>query len=209
MSNDQFCDNCRPEPGKLVKVIRDRDGETRCTDCDRLILTNITPVKEITDMSKPQYYLSIAEAVAKRSKCLSRQIGAVIVKNDAIISTGFNGPPRGIPHCGKERLKVDSTLTVIKSDRCPRKVLGFNSSEGLEYCPATHAEANAIVQAAKSGVSTDRATMYLTCGVPCKSCLGLIINSGIDTVYCTSKDLYDDISKYIAEYSGIMFRSYD
>jgi Deoxycytidylate deaminase len=162
-------------------------------------------------MNKPQYYLSIAEVVAKRSKCLSRQIGAVIVKDDAIISTGFNGPPRGVPHCGLDRRKVDPMTKDlnIRLNECPRKVLGFGSGEGLEYCPATHAEANAIVQAAKSGVSTDRATMYLTCGVPCKSCLGLIINSGIDTVYCTSKGLYDDISKYIAEYSRIVFMSYD
>ncbi len=145
-------------------------------------------------MSNPQYYLSIAEAVSKRSKCLSRQIGAVIVKDDAIISTGFNGPPRGVKHCA----------TI-----CPRKAKGYLSGEGLELCPATHAEANAIVQAAKSGVSTQGATMYLTCGVPCKNCLGLIINSGIYLVYCTTRDLYDDMSKFIAEQSGIVFMLYD
>ncbi len=195
MNNDQFCGNCKPSPGKLVKVRKDIYGEMRCIDCDRLILANITPIEEVPKMNKPQYYLSIAETVAKRSKCLSRQIGAVIVKDDAIISTGYNGPPRGIPHCGPTE--------------CPRKGLGYGSGEGLHLCPATHAEANAIVQAAKSGVSTNGATMYLTCGVPCKSCLGLIINSGISTIYCTSKDLYDEISKYISEYSGINFMLYD
>jgi dCMP deaminase len=143
--------------------------------------------------SKEQYYLRIADVVASRSKCLSRKIGAVLVKDDAIISTGFNGPPRGIKHC---------------VDICPRRAQGFLSGEGLELCPATHAEANAIVQAARSGVSTNGATLYLTCETPCKNCLGLIINAGIKRVFCTSSKLYDDCSKIIAEQSEIEFRVY-
>ena len=168
-------------------------------------------------MNRDQYYLEVAKVVSSRSKCLSRKIGAVLVKDDSIISTGFNGPPRGVTHCGKDRVKNDQYLReYLKGEdfrntnsRCPRRFLGKLSGEGLEICPATHAEANAIVQAARSGVSTNGATLYLTCETPCKNCLGLIINAGIKRVFCISSNLYDDCSKFIAEQSDIEFKLYD
>ena len=175
-------------------------------------------------MNKEAYYRSIAEVVASRSKCLSRKIGAVLVKDDSIISTGYNGPPRGIPHCGSERLAYDNTLKTALFEwpktsgvMCPRRVLGAESGERLDICPATHAEANAIVQAAKTGVSTEGSTMYLTCEVPCKSCLGLIINAGIKKVVYNTRILcdgkpemfYDDVSRFIVDNSDLEVTTYE
>jgi dCMP deaminase len=155
-------------------------------------------------VNKELYFRKIAEVVAERSKCLSRKIGAVLVRDDIIISTGYNGPPRGVPHCLKERLEFDevirealSGMTINMETECPRRLLGYDSGHGLEICPATHAEANAIIQAAKAGVSTEGSTLYLTCEFPCKSCLGLIINAGVKKIYCTENRLYDPCSKFM------------
>lgn len=165
--------------------------------------------------SKEQYFKRIAEVVASRSKCLSRKIGAVLVRGDIIISTGYNGPPRGVPHCLFDRLKVDEVLHSALSGRkvrengeCPRRVLGYGSGQGLDLCPATHAEANAIVQAAKVGVSTEGTTMYLTCEFPCKSCLGLIINAGISRIVCTNARSYDHCSEYMYASSKLIVSLY-
>jgi len=167
-----------------------------------------------------QYFLEIAEAVSSNSKCMSRQIGAVLVKDKAIIATGYNGPPRGIPHCNK-RHKTDGlfceeaiqsgSLLPLPSEEltiCPRTYLDYKSGEGLHLCPATHAEANCIAQAARSGVSTLDTTMYLTCGIPCKNCLALIINAGVSVVVCTSLVYYDELSEYIFGNSDLLIREY-
>ena len=138
------------------------------------------------------YFLKVATVVASNSKCQSRQIGAVLVKDKAIISTGYNGPPRGVPHC----------------ERCPRQLQGYKSSEGLHLCPATHAEANCIVQAAKNGICTNNSIMYLTCNVPCKNCLALIINAGIEEVVCVSLDWYDELSPFLVAQSDLIIREY-
>jgi len=167
-----------------------------------------------------QYFLKIAKAVSTNSKCMSRQIGAVLVKDKAIIATGYNGPPRGIPHC-KERHNSDGLLCKEFAKRdlspplptktfnlCPRVWLKYNSGEGLFLCPATHAEANCIAQAARSGISTLDTTMYLTCGVPCKNCLALLINAGVAEIVCTSLDYYDELSEFILGHSSLIVREY-
>ena len=145
-------------------------------------------------MTWDEYFKNLSYVVASNSKCLSRHIGAVLVQNKAVISTGYNGPPRGIPPC--------------PGPKCPRTTLGFLSGEGLHLCPATHAEANCIAQAAMNGVVTKGATMYVTCGVPCKNCLALIINAGIKEVVCTSLDWYDSLSPFIVEHSNLIIREY-
>jgi dCMP deaminase len=166
-------------------------------------------------MNRDKYYLEIAKVVSSRSKCLSRQIGAVLVRDDIIISTGYNGPPRGVPHCTNERIKVDEFLRealngrFIADKECPRRVLGYGSGNGLEICPATHAEANAIIQAAKAGVSTNDSTLYLTCEFPCKSCLGLIINAGVRKIYCTENRHYDPCSKFMYDNSYVEVVTYE
>ncbi len=136
-------------------------------------------------------FLAICSELSKWSSCKSRQIGAVIVRDKVIISTGYNGPPRGIPHCG---------------DVCPRRVKGFKSGEGLHICPALHAEENAILNAARVGASVLDTTMYMSCGIPCKDCLKKIINVGIREIVCTSSILYDDLSRFLISESDLMIR---
>jgi dCMP deaminase len=122
-----------------------------------------------------EYFMSIAELAATRSTCLRRQVGAVIVKDKKILATGYNGAPSGLKHC----LDIG----------CLRDKLGIPSGERHELCRATHAEQNAIVQAALFGVSIKEGTMYSTTQ-PCILCSKLIINAGIKKIVI--KDSYPD-----------------
>ncbi len=111
-----------------------------------------------------EYFLSIAETVASRSTCLRRKVGAVIVRDRHIVSTGYNGAPRGVPHCSELG--------------CLRQQLNIPSGERHEMCRGSHAEINAIVQAAAVGSSTRGAELYCTTE-PCSFCTKAIINAGI------------------------------
>jgi len=151
------------------------------------------------------------------SSCLSRQIGAILVRDKTIIATGYNGPPRGVPHCGKERSKKDSLLfdelrqnpKLFGDDTmCPRQRLGYDSGEGLHLCPAAHAEENCIINAARIGVEVLGSTMYMNCPIPCKECLKKIINAGIKDVVCTRLDAYDGLSEFLLSYSDLKIRTY-
>ncbi len=126
---------------------------------------------------KINYYLDIAEAVCERSTCLRRQFGAIIVKNDEIISTGYNGAPRGRKNCCDVG--------------CVREQLAIPRGERYELCRSVHAEANAIISASRSKMMG--ATIYLAChdaktgmqvgGVePCSMCKRQILNAGIEKV---------------------------
>lgn len=162
------------------------------------------------------YFLNVAKAVGSNSKCHSRKIGAIIVKDKAIISTGYNGPPAGVPICYERQWKdtmvidkmLEMDLKVTKDHICPRHMFGFKSGEGLQYCIAGHAERNAIIQAAKNGISTLSTTMYMDCPIPCKDCLIEIINAGIAEAVVTSMDFYDEASKYLLEQSNLLVRPY-
>lgn len=112
-----------------------------------------------------EYFMQIADIVKTRSTCLRRQVGAVIVKDNRIITTGYNGAPSGVAHC-----------TDIGG--CYREKLGIPSGERHELCRALHAEQNAIIQAANLGISTKDATIYVTLQ-PCVICAKMIINAGI------------------------------
>ena len=138
------------------------------------------------------YFLEICRTIAKNSKCQSRQLGAVIVRDKAIVATGYNGPARGVSHC---------------TDPCPRRANGFKSGEGLHICPAAHAEANCIASAARNGVSTNGCTIYLNWLVPCKDCISLIINAGIIEVVTLTADFYDDLTERIVTESGLKVRT--
>jgi dCMP deaminase len=117
-------------------------------------------------MNWTDYFLSIAETVKTKSKDQRTKIGAVIVGNDnEIVSTGYNSFPRGIDD-GQDSRQVR-----------PEK-----------YYWIVHAEMNAILNAARIGVSTKDCVMYLTCGVPCSDCCRGIINSGIRKIYCKKQD---------------------
>jgi dCMP deaminase len=143
------------------------------------------------------YFLRIAKAVGENSKCLSRRIGAIIVRDKLILSSGYNGPPVGYIHCG-EKIKKGETV------QCPRRRLGYPSGQGLEICPAVHAERNTVLAAAKNGTATDGATLYCYCGFPCKDCLIEIINAGIKEIVCIKEIgrpfLYDGLSEEIFRY---------
>ena len=114
-----------------------------------------------------EYFVQIAREVAKRSTCLRRHVGAVIVKDKRILSTGYNGAPTGFPHC-------DET-------GCLREQLGIPSGERQEICRGLHAEQNAIIQAALHGVSVAGADIYTT-HQPCITCAKMVINAGVKRV---------------------------
>ncbi len=117
--------------------------------------------------SVDEYFMEIASVVAKRSTCLRNQVGAVIVREKRIIATGYNGAPKGLPHC----LDIG----------CIREQNNIPSGERHELCRAVHAEQNAILQAAIHGASTENATMYCT-HQPCILCAKMMINAGIKKV---------------------------
>lgn len=128
--------------------------------------------KKVIKSKRPswdEYFLEIAKVVAKRSTCDRANVGAVIAKNKVILSTGYNGAPRGLPHC-------DDVGHEIIDGHCIRTI---------------HAEANAIAQAARNGAPIEGAAIYLTIS-PCYDCFKMMINSGIkEVVY---KDFY--MSRY-------------
>ena len=115
-----------------------------------------------------EYFMEAALLAAKRSTCMRRHVGAVIVKDRRIVATGYNGAPRGIMHC-EER------------GGCLRQKLGVPSGERHELCMALHAEQNAIIQAATSGQSIEGATIYVT-HQPCVICAKMIINAGLKRI---------------------------
>lgn len=123
-----------------------------------------------------EYFMGMAELTAKRSTCLRRQVGAVIVQDKHIVATGYNGAPRGLPHCEEK-------------GGCLREELGVPAGERHELCRALHAEQNAIIQAATLAQSIDGATIYIT-HQPCIICAKMIINAGIQRIVV--KDGYPD-----------------
>lgn len=138
-------------------------------------------------VSKDNYYLDIAQVVSERSTCLRKKYGAIIVKNDTIVSTGYNGAPRGRKNC--------SDLGY-----CMRENLGIPRGERYELCRSIHSEANAIIAASREQMLG--ATLYLCCTEPktgeivggtnsCMMCKRMIINAGIDRVVIrNTKDDY-------------------
>ena len=152
------------------------------------------------------------------SKCLSRQIGAVVVRDKTILSTGYNGPPRGVAECHtKERrmhligtyynapCNIDKADLLVKElDKCPRQALGFGSGEGLHLCSAGHAEANSIANAAREGVRVSGADMYCWCPLPCMNCAKMIIGAGIARVFYVKGEDYDKEARWELEQAGVV-----
>lgn len=174
-----------------------------------------------TGMEWDEWYLEVCKTVAKKSQCLSRKIGAILVRDNAIISQGYNGPPRGVQTCDDRWFNDEKMLKAagFESARfkgefqgiCPRyvKEFGFKSGEGLQWCVAAHAEENAILNAARLGISTKGSIMYVDCPIPCKNCLIKIINAGISEVVVVGLKFYDDSSEYLLRESGLKYRIYD
>jgi dCMP deaminase len=114
-----------------------------------------------------EYFMEIACLVARRSTCLRRQVGAVMVKGKNILATGYNGTPSGITHC--------------EQTGCLRQQLNVPSGERHELCRGLHAEQNAIIQAAKHGVNIADAPLYCT-NSPCIICSKMLINAGVQRI---------------------------
>ena len=141
-------------------------------------------------IDKENYYLDIAETVLERSTCLRRCYGAIIVKNDEIVSTGYNGAPRGRKNC-------------MDLGCCTREALNIPSGERYELCRSVHAEMNAIISAARR--DTLGSTMYLAGrqasgellrhATSCTMCRRLIINAGIDRMVIRTGEMDYDVVK--------------
>lgn len=125
------------------------------------------------------YFLDIVGLVAKRATCLRRHVGAALVRDRRILSTGYNGAPSGLKHC----------LTI----GCLREQRNIPSGERHELCRGLHAEQNAIIQAALHGVSVRGATLYCT-NQPCIICAKMIINAGIVRIVVQG-DYHDDLAE--------------
>lgn len=143
--------------------------------------------------SPDAYFMEIAEVVSKRSTCLRHKNGAVLVRDKHILSTGYNGAPRGLPHCSEVG--------------CLREELKIPSGQRHELCRGTHAEANSIIQAALHGISTADATMYST-HQPCTLCAKLIINAQIkEVVYATP--YADELAVRLLASAGVKLRKFE
>jgi dCMP deaminase len=129
--------------------------------------------------SYDEYFMEMAYVVSKRSTCLRRKVGAILVKDKHILSTGYNGAPKGLSHC----FDVG----------CIRQEMSVKSGERHELCRGLHAEQNAIIQAAVFGVSISGSILYCT-NTPCVVCVKMLINAGVkEIVY--SGDYPDELAK--------------
>jgi len=145
---------------------------------------------DLTRKTKDVYFAEISDLVSSRSTCLRNQVGAVIVKDSQILSTGYNGAPKGLPHCSEVG--------------CLRDQLGVKSGERHELCRGLHAEQNAIIQAAYHGVSVNGAKIYCTTK-PCSICTKMIINAGIEEIIYI-EDYDDQLATQLLKESNLSMR---
>ncbi|MBS3887020.1 MAG: cytidine/deoxycytidylate deaminase family protein [Dethiobacter sp.] len=136
------------------------------------------------------YFMEITRVVANRSTCLRRKVGATIIKDKRILTTGYNGAPKGLAHC--------------QETGCIRAERQVPSGERHELCRALHAEQNAILQAALYGVSIQGATVYCTTH-PCVMCAKMMINAGMKEVVIT-KSYPDQLAAELLAEAGLSVR---
>ena len=198
------------------------EGELHKEGCITLKIT-INKNGEIISLPNQKwdiYFHKICKSVAFKSPCLSRKIGAILVKDKVIIATGYNGPARGVPHCGKDRFEKDEILKFAMKDilpekasliatTCPRQLLNYKSGEGLHLCPAEHAERNCIASAARLGISVKGTTLYMNCCLPCKNCITLLINAGVEEIVVEDTIHYDKYSEFIYKHCNIKLRKFE
>ncbi len=139
------------------------------------------------------YFMDIATLVARRSTCLRRAVGAVVVKDRRILATGYNGAPSGVRHCAQTG--------------CLRQQLKVPSGQRHELCRGIHAEQNAIIQAAFHGVSIKGASLYCT-NQPCSICARMIINAGIKAIYY-QHGYQDELAREMLEEADISVHQLD
>ena len=149
--------------------------------------------KEKTRISKDEYFMKIAEVVSQRSTCIKRKVGAVLVKDSHIISTGYNGAPAGFKHC--------TTETCVRQN--------LKSGEKPELCRGVHAEINCIIQAAIHGTSIKGDTTLYSTTFPCMNCLKLIINAGINRlVYKEGYNMENKVKEELLRESNLIIENY-
>lgn len=134
-----------------------------------------------------EYFMQMAELVRSRSSCMRRGVGAVIVKDNRVIASGYNGAPKGIAHC--------------EETGCLRQQMNVPSGQRHELCRGLHAEQNAIIQAACLGVPIEGATLYCTTQ-PCVICTKMLINAGIKRVVI-SESYPDELAEKMIKEAGI------
>ncbi len=134
-----------------------------------------------------EYFLEMARVIAKRSTCLRRHVGALLVREKRILASGYNGAPSGLPHCDEVG--------------CRRAELGIPSGQRAELCRALHAEQNAIIQAALHGVTTRGAVLYCTTQ-PCATCAKMLINAGIVRVVYEG-EYADELAREMLGQAGV------
>lgn len=139
------------------------------------------------------YFMRMAELVATRSTCLRRNVGAVVVKEKRVLTTGYNGAPKGLRHCAEVG--------------CVRLSNNIESGTRHELCRGVHAEQNAVIQAAYFGVSIKDSTIYTT-NYPCVMCAKILVNAGIREIVF-GDDYIDDLSRKVLAESGVTVRKYD
>lgn len=145
----------------------------------------------MTRRSWNAYFMAIAREVATRSTCRRRQVGAVLVRDRWVLTTGYNGAPRGCHHC----LDVG----------CLREKGGIPAGERHDLCRGLHGEQNAIIQAAVHGVSTEGATLYCTTA-PCSICAKMLINAGVVRVFY-DKEYPDEMATELFAEAGVEIAS--
>lgn len=144
-------------------------------------------------ISKDAYFMKIAEVVSLRSTCIKRKVGAVLVKDSHIVSTGYNGAPPGFKHCTPET--------------CVRKNL--KSGEKPELCRGVHAEINCIIQAAIHGTSIKGNTILYSTTFPCMNCLKLIINAGIKKLlYKEGYNMENKVKESLFKESSLIIKQF-
>ncbi len=173
-----------------IKIVNDADFQHLYDQIDNA-LASISKDFKLNRPSWDEYFMSIARVVATRSNCIKRKVGAIIVKDKRVISTGYNGTPRGVKNCNE--------------GGCPRCNAFAESGKNLEECYCSHGEENAIIQAAYHGISTKGATLYTTFS-PCLLCTKMILNAGIvEVVYNAEYPLAEGSLKLLKE-AGVIVR---
>jgi len=140
-----------------------------------------------------EVFMDLARLMARRSTCLRRQVGAVLVRDHRAIASGYNGPPSGLLHCAER-------------GGCLREQLGVPSGHRQEICRALHAEQNVILQLAITGLSGRDATLYVT-HFPCFTCAKMLVQLGVrEVVY--AEGYPDDFSRDLLEEAGVLCRPF-
>jgi len=143
--------------------------------------------KKIKRPDWTDYFMDITRLVSRRSTCIRRQVGAIVVKDKRILATGYNGVPTGLPHC--------------EDVGCIREQNKIPSGQRHELCRGLHAEQNTIIQAAFHGISISGATLFCTT-LPCSICLKMLINAGIrEIIY--EQGYPDDLAQSLLEQSDL------